>query len=121
MFFFDVGVERQLNSTTEAQCNKNFEISCAICCRKGYNVQCDSCPIASANEQQKAIILDMRKAERHLKQKRAETERKINSLIKTATDIYACFFSVQDFETHANELEKLADEFLKIKEVVCEV
>ena len=116
MFFFDIGVERQLNSITETEANRNFSISCAICCTRGYSQKCENCPIASANEQQKAAILDARKAERQQRQKRYEEQKAVDEMIKSAAEIYTKIFCPRDFEKYENELEEIANLFMKLKE-----
>lgn len=115
MFFFETGVERQLNSITESEANKNFEISCTICCMRGYNIRCEACAIASANQQQKAAILDARKIERKRKIKRKEEQEKIEKLVETAKKIYIQVQCTSDLEKYEKELEKIAEDFLKIK------
>ena len=115
MFFFNTGVERQLNSLTETECDRNFRISCAICCNRGYHMDCDHCPIASANEQQKSAILDTRKLDRQRKQKRYEKEQEIAKLVETAREIYENIRCPKDVEKVSDDLEKLADAFLIIK------
>ena len=115
MFFFDIGVERQLNSTTETEANRNFSISCKICCGRGYHMDCEKCPIASANEQQKAAILDARKVERQQRQKKYEEKKAVEEMIKSAAEIYAKILCPRDFEKYGDDLEKLTDLFLKMK------
>lgn len=115
MFFFDEGVRRQLDSITETEADKNFKISCTICCKRGYKMDCDHCPIASANEMQKAAILDARKIERQRKQKIYEEQQKVNDIISSAMDIYADIRCPRDLEKVSADLEKLADAFLLIK------
>lgn len=114
-FFFDKGVELQLNSRTETECNKNMEISCSICCSRGYNVKCDQCPIASAHEQQKSAILDARKAERQRKLQKLEEKRKLESLIDSARAIYRGVRIPSDIEKKSADLERLADLFIALK------
>ena len=115
MFFFNIGVERQLNSTTETEANRNFSISCKICCSRGYNQKCENCPIASANEQQKAAILDARKVERQQRQKRYEEQKAVDEMIKSAAEIYAKILCPCDFEKYEDKLEELANLFMKLK------
>lgn len=115
MFFFDTGIQKQLNSVTETECNRNFYISCSICCKRGYHMECDKCPISSAYEQQKSAILDARKAERQRKQRKFEKQQKIEDLVKIAEDIYAKIRCPKDVEKASADLEKLADAFLVIK------
>lgn len=114
-FFFDNGVQKQLESTTETEANRNFAISCSICCSRGYNMKCAQCPIASANEQQKAAILDARKADRQRKARVTEEARKLNDIIQTAMKMYKDVRVPSDIEAKSVDLEKLADEFLKMK------
>lgn len=114
-FFFETGVERQLNSRTETEANKNMEISCSICCSRGYNVKCDQCPIASAHEQQKSAILDARKAERQRKLQRLEEKRKLEKLIDSAKSIYINVRIPSDIEKKSADLERLADLFITLK------
>lgn len=62
-------IEKQLDSITEREATRNFEISCNICCNSGFNVDCDHYPVASAYEQKCAAILDLRKIEKERKRK----------------------------------------------------
>lgn len=114
-FFLNEGVNRQLNSTTETEADKNFKISCRICCNRGIHMDCEHCPIASANEQQKSAILDARKIERQRKQRAYEEKQKIENLVASATEIYSSVRCPRDIEEASDELEKLADAFLIIK------
>lgn len=63
--FFSVkkAIEKQLDSITEKEAIRNFEISCKICCTSGFNIDCDHCPVQSAHEQKCASILDLRRIE----------------------------------------------------------
>ena len=114
-FFFNTGVQHQLDSITETECDRNMKISCNICCNRGYNMRCDQCPIASANEQQKAAILDARKIERARRQRVLKEQQKIKELISSATEIYADVKVPSDIERASADLEKLADAFLMLK------
>ena len=48
--FEQIGVERQYDSVTTYESNRNFSISCNICCRRGLHIECDRCAIAVAHE-----------------------------------------------------------------------
>lgn len=48
--FETIGVERQYQSVDAKESNRNFSISCNICCRKGLRIDCDKCAIAVAHE-----------------------------------------------------------------------
>lgn len=74
MFRFSVrkGIEKQLDSITEEEATRNFEISCKICCNSGFYMDCDHCPVASAYEQKCAAILDLRRLEKEKKQKQGK-------------------------------------------------
>ena len=54
--FEQIGVERQYESVTTFESNRNFRISCNICCRKGLHINCDKCAIAVAHEAVQAVI-----------------------------------------------------------------
>ena len=65
MFSVKKAIQYQLDSITETEADRNFEISCKICCQTGFNkTDCDHCPVASAHEQKCAAILDLRRIER---------------------------------------------------------
>lgn len=48
--FENIGVERQYQSGDAKESNRNFNISCNICCRKGLHIDCGKCAIAVAHE-----------------------------------------------------------------------
>lgn len=48
--FEQIGVERQYQSADKVESDRNFRISCNICCRKGLHIDCDRCAIAVAHE-----------------------------------------------------------------------
>lgn len=48
--FEQIGVERQYQSADKYESDRNFRISCSICCRKGLHIDCDRCAIAVAHE-----------------------------------------------------------------------
>ena len=47
--FETIGVERQYESASAFESNRNFRISCNICCRKGLRIDCDKCAIEVAH------------------------------------------------------------------------
>lgn len=58
--FETIGIERQYQSVDKAESNRNFLISCRICCNHGRRVDCDRCGIAVAHESVQAIFGDER-------------------------------------------------------------
>lgn len=48
--FEQIGVERQYQSLDKVESDRNFRISCNICCRKGLHIDCDRCAISVAHE-----------------------------------------------------------------------
>lgn len=54
--FEQIGVERQYESVTAYESNRNFRISCNICCRKGLHINCDKCAIAVAHEAVQVVL-----------------------------------------------------------------
>lgn len=48
--FENIGVERQYESISKAEANRNFRISCNICSCRGMHLDCDHCAIAVAHE-----------------------------------------------------------------------
>ena len=48
--FENIGVERQYESINKAEADRNFRISCNICCNRGMHLDCDHCAIAVAHE-----------------------------------------------------------------------
>lgn len=56
--FEQIGVERQYESVTTFESNRNFRISCNICCRKGLHINCDRCAIAVAHEAVQVAFTD---------------------------------------------------------------
>lgn len=54
--FETIGVERQYESVSAFESNRNFRISCNICCRKGLHINCDKCAIAVAHEATQAVF-----------------------------------------------------------------
>lgn len=48
--FQEVGVDRQHNSATPAESDRNFENSCKLCASRGMCGDCDNCPIAAAHK-----------------------------------------------------------------------
>lgn len=48
--FETIGVERQYSSVTREDANRNFRISCNICCSRGMHLECDRCAINVAHD-----------------------------------------------------------------------
>lgn len=47
--FETIGVERQYESASKHEANRNFHISCNICCNRGMHLSCDKCAIEVAH------------------------------------------------------------------------
>ena len=47
--FQQSGVDRQHESITQSESDRNFEKSCRLCASRGMCGDCDSCPIAAAH------------------------------------------------------------------------
>ena len=45
-----IGVERQYESANKYEADRNFRISCNLCCHRGMCLDCDRCAIAVAHE-----------------------------------------------------------------------
>ena len=56
--FENIGVERQQNSVNTYEADRNFRISCKLCCHYGLHIDCDRCAISVAHEQVVAIFAD---------------------------------------------------------------
>lgn len=61
--FEQIGVERQYDSVTAEESNRNYLISCNICCRRGLHIECDRCAIAVAHEAVQVAFADANKQE----------------------------------------------------------
>lgn len=48
--FENIGAERQYESASKYEADRNFRISCNICCSRGMHLSCDHCAIAVAHE-----------------------------------------------------------------------
>ncbi len=48
--FETIGAERQYESASKYEADRNFRISCNICCSRGMKINCDQCAIAVAHE-----------------------------------------------------------------------
>ena len=58
--FEQIGVERQYDSMDAYESNRNFRISCSVCCRKGMKIDCDRCAIAVAHEAVQVVFGERR-------------------------------------------------------------
>ena len=47
--FETIGVERQYESASKYEADRNFRISCNICCNRGIHLSCDKCAIEVAH------------------------------------------------------------------------
>ena len=47
--FETIGAEKQYESASKYEANRNFKISCDICCHRGMKLDCDHCAIAVAH------------------------------------------------------------------------
>ena len=47
--FETIGAERQYESASKYEADRNFKISCNICCHRGMKLDCDHCGIAVAH------------------------------------------------------------------------
>ena len=56
--FENIGVERQQKSISLYEADRNFNISCTLCCHYNMRIDCDRCAIAVAHEQVIAIFAD---------------------------------------------------------------
>lgn len=57
--FEQIGVERQYTSVTKEDANRNFRISCTICCNRGMHLECDRCAISTAHDLMIATYNDL--------------------------------------------------------------
>lgn len=57
--FENVGAERQYDSQTKAEANRNFHHSCELCCNRGMHLECDRCQIRVAHELTVGILDDI--------------------------------------------------------------
>lgn len=48
--FEEIRVSYQQNATSRRAAKRSFQISCNICCNRGYRIECDRCAIASSHE-----------------------------------------------------------------------
>lgn len=48
--FETIGTERQYESASKYEADRNFRISCTICCTRGMHICCDKCAIAVAHD-----------------------------------------------------------------------
>lgn len=48
--FETIGIERQYESASKYESNRNFRISCNICCNRGMRIDCSKCSIAFAHD-----------------------------------------------------------------------
>ena len=48
--FENIGVQRQYESADKRESDRNFHISCNICCTHGLHINCEKCAIAVAHE-----------------------------------------------------------------------
>ena len=48
--FETIGVQRQYESADKHESDRNFHISCNICCNHGLRIDCSKCAIAVAHE-----------------------------------------------------------------------
>lgn len=55
--FFRRGVELQTDSSSLNQANARFDYSCDLCCKRGYGLPCDRCPIEVAHDRTVKIIV----------------------------------------------------------------
>jgi hypothetical protein len=47
--FEQIGVNRQYDSASKYESDRNYNISCNICCSRGMHLNCDSCAISVAH------------------------------------------------------------------------
>lgn len=47
--FETVGTEKQYESASKYEADRNFRISCNICCSHGMHLECDKCAIEVAH------------------------------------------------------------------------
>lgn len=47
--FETIGAERQYESASKHEADRNFRISCNICCSRGMAINCDTCAIEVAH------------------------------------------------------------------------
>lgn len=47
--FEQIGAERQYESYSKYEADKNFRISCHICCTRGMKINCEHCAIEVAH------------------------------------------------------------------------
>lgn len=48
--FQNIGVQKQYDSTSKAEANKKYEISCELCSQRGLHIQCNQCAIKTAHD-----------------------------------------------------------------------
>lgn len=48
--FEQTGVNRQYESASKYESNRNYRISCSICCMRGMHLDCDKCAISVAHD-----------------------------------------------------------------------
>lgn len=60
--FEQIGVERQKDSSSKYEANRNFAHSCEVCCCKGMKISCEKCSIAFVHKEIIACFDDYKTA-----------------------------------------------------------
>ena len=63
--FEQIGVERQHESESKIEAQKNFSHSCKVCCYRGIQINCDKCAIAFVHNEVSAYFDDCKARKAH--------------------------------------------------------
>ena len=107
----------QEESVTIDEATRNFGRSCEYCSESGFNMDCDRCPVNKAHRTKLDAIIDLRQAEQCRKMQQERERQRLKDLEDRALSIYMACRCCQDINAYSDELEKIADRFMKLAEL----